>query len=217
VLWLVIGCRWHFVLYCLVLYCLLLCLESHCFIIYMLCLKDPWRARRGSGSSSNSAPARCPALDTPSGHSAIPVNNHLNELSPNSQPTSTTSQSSDTTESVASDSAQTDFNTAQPSSDTKADQHSTGSKLNVNNLGPEFNPSEQRNFMESCVVMRLEDFAVYCVSSERTNSEIRTFIASDKKSLFLPKNLSVIHAEFTEYFLPPEEKDFQGVLYCYTF
>ena len=65
-------------------------------------------------------------------------------------------------------------------------------------------PSSTR-LLESCVVVKLEDFTVYMVSSphnQRTSHN--KFLASDKKQLHLPSDMSVLHLEFTEYFFPTD-------------
>lgn len=66
--------------------------------------------------------------------------------------------------------------------------------------------------LESCIVLRLEDFALYRVSSaiDDRRSSPKKFLASDKKQLLLPKNMSSVHVEFTEYYFP-DGKDFPGM------
>ena len=64
---------------------------------------------------------------------------------------------------------------------------------------------------ESGIVLRLEDFALYRVSSaidERRNTP-RKFISSDKKQLMLPKSMSSVHFELTDYYFP-DGKDLPG-------
>jgi len=65
--------------------------------------------------------------------------------------------------------------------------------------------------LESGIVLRLEDFALYRVSSaidERRNTP-RKFVSSDKKQLLLPKSMSSVHLEFTDYYFP-DGKDLPG-------
>lgn len=65
--------------------------------------------------------------------------------------------------------------------------------------------------LESGIVLRLEDFALYRVSSaidERRNTP-RKFVSSDKKQLMLPKSMSSVHCEFTDYYFP-DGKDLPG-------
>ncbi|KAK3104114.1 hypothetical protein FSP39_024532 [Pinctada imbricata] len=57
--------------------------------------------------------------------------------------------------------------------------------------------------LESCYVFKLEDFAIYQVSTaDNKRNTPKKFLASDKKTLHLPADMSVIHAEFTDYFFP---------------
>ena len=62
--------------------------------------------------------------------------------------------------------------------------------------------------LESVFVFRLEDFVVFCVSSvESKRATPRKLVSSDKKRLFLPDDMSSVHAEFSEYYFP-EGMDF---------
>jgi len=76
---------------------------------------------------------------------------------------------------------------------------------------PTINRPTPTRLLESGVVFRLEDFALYRVSSaidERRNAP-RKFISSDKKQLLLPKSMSSVHLEFTDYYFP-DGKDLPG-------
>jgi len=65
--------------------------------------------------------------------------------------------------------------------------------------------------LESGIVLRLEDFALYRVSSaiDERRSTPKKFISSDKKQLLLPKSMSSVHFDFTEYYFP-DGKDLPG-------
>ena len=65
--------------------------------------------------------------------------------------------------------------------------------------------------LESGVVLRLEDFALYRVSSaiDERRSTPRKFISSDKKQLLLPRTMSAVHFDFTDYYFP-DGKDLPG-------
>jgi len=67
------------------------------------------------------------------------------------------------------------------------------------------------HLLESGVVFRLEDFALYRVSSaiDERRSTPRKFISSDKKQLLLPKSMSSVHFDFTDYYFP-DGKDLPG-------
>ena len=70
----------------------------------------------------------------------------------------------------------------------------------------------QTQLLESCLVVRLEDFALFRVTSALDNkrSTPKKFLLSDKKQLLLPSTMSSIHVEFTEYFFL-EGKNFPGM------
>uniref|UniRef100_K7G206 Bridge-like lipid transfer protein family member 3B n=1 Tax=Pelodiscus sinensis TaxID=13735 RepID=K7G206_PELSI len=61
----------------------------------------------------------------------------------------------------------------------------------------------------SCpVVVRLADFNIYQVSTaDQCRSSPKTLISCNKKSLYLPPEMSAIHIEFTEYYYP-DGKDY---------
>ncbi|EHB06641.1 UHRF1-binding protein 1-like protein [Heterocephalus glaber] len=62
--------------------------------------------------------------------------------------------------------------------------------------------------MSSSVVVRLADFNVYQVSTaEQCHSSPKSMISCNKKSLYLPQEMSAVYVEFTEYYYP-DGKDF---------
>uniref|UniRef100_A0A674IH12 Bridge-like lipid transfer protein family member 3B n=1 Tax=Terrapene triunguis TaxID=2587831 RepID=A0A674IH12_9SAUR len=62
--------------------------------------------------------------------------------------------------------------------------------------------------MSSPVVVRLADFNIYQVSTaDQCRSSPKTLISCNKKSLYLPPEMSAIHIEFTEYYYP-DGKDY---------
>ncbi|XP_019587672.2 bridge-like lipid transfer protein family member 3B isoform X3 [Rhinolophus sinicus] len=62
--------------------------------------------------------------------------------------------------------------------------------------------------MSSSVVVRLADFIVYQVSTaEQYRSSPKSMISCNKKSLYLPQEMSAVYIEFTEYYYP-DGKDF---------
>ncbi|KAM3925932.1 bridge-like lipid transfer protein family member 3B [Leptodactylus fuscus] len=57
--------------------------------------------------------------------------------------------------------------------------------------------------MSSSFVVRLADFNIYQVSTaDQCRSSPKTMISCNKKSLYLPQEMSAIHIEFTEYYFP---------------
>ncbi|XP_047404848.1 bridge-like lipid transfer protein family member 3B isoform X1 [Sciurus carolinensis] len=62
--------------------------------------------------------------------------------------------------------------------------------------------------MSSSVVVRLADFNIYQVSTaEQCRSSPKSMISCNKKSLYLPQEMSAVYVEFTEYYYP-DGKDF---------
>ncbi|CAJ0964703.1 unnamed protein product [Ranitomeya imitator] len=57
--------------------------------------------------------------------------------------------------------------------------------------------------MSSSFVVRLADFNIFQVSTaDQCRSSPKTMISCNKKSLYLPQEMSAIHIEFTEYYFP---------------
>lgn len=68
-------------------------------------------------------------------------------------------------------------------------------------------PSKAK-LMSSSVVVRLADFNIYQVSTaEQCRSSPKSMVSCNKKSLYLPQEMSAIYIEFTEYYYP-DGKDF---------
>ncbi|KAF6122471.1 UHRF1 binding protein 1 like [Phyllostomus discolor] len=62
--------------------------------------------------------------------------------------------------------------------------------------------------MSSSLVVRLADFNIYQVSTaEQCRSSPKSMISCNKKSLYLPQEMSAVYIEFTEYYYP-DGKDF---------
>nr|XP_010597886.1 UHRF1-binding protein 1-like isoform X1 [Loxodonta africana] len=62
--------------------------------------------------------------------------------------------------------------------------------------------------MSSSVVVRLADFIIYQVSTaDQYRSSPKSMISCNKKSLYLPQEMSAVYVEFTEYYYP-DGKDF---------
>ncbi|OWF43212.1 UHRF1-binding protein 1-like isoform X2 [Mizuhopecten yessoensis] len=57
--------------------------------------------------------------------------------------------------------------------------------------------------LESCTVLKVEEFIIYQVSTadNKRNTPCK-FLSSDKKQLHLPSDMSVLHMEYTDYFFP---------------
>ena len=65
--------------------------------------------------------------------------------------------------------------------------------------------------MESCIVLKIEEFIIYMVSTaDNKRSTPQKFFSSDKKALHLPADMSVVHMEYTDYFFT-EGIDYPGM------
>ncbi|KAK3581543.1 hypothetical protein CHS0354_031884 [Potamilus streckersoni] len=72
-----------------------------------------------------------------------------------------------------------------------ATAHQSGSK----------NQSNVSKLLESCIVIRVEEFTIYQISTaDNKRNAPKKFLCSDKKQLHLPADMSVIHIEYTDYF-----------------
>ncbi|XP_071104547.1 bridge-like lipid transfer protein family member 3B [Haliotis cracherodii] len=70
-------------------------------------------------------------------------------------------------------------------------------------VSPSHRPKKSTRLLESCVVVKLEDFTIYMVSTpDNKRTGHPKFFASDKKLLHLPADMSVLHLEYTDYFFP---------------
>ncbi|XP_052609043.1 LOW QUALITY PROTEIN: bridge-like lipid transfer protein family member 3B [Peromyscus californicus insignis] len=73
---------------------------------------------------------------------------------------------------------------------------------------PVLSQPSKAKLMSSSVVVRLADFNIYQVSTaEQCRSSPKSMISCNKKSLYLPQEMSAIYIEFTEYYYP-DGKDF---------
>jgi len=107
------------------------------------------------------------------------------------------------------------FRTESAGSTTAEPVHVVDDRRPATTPSPLVSPTMSRptptRLLESGIVVRLEDFSLYRVSSaidERRNTP-RKFISSDKKQLLLPKTMSSLHFEFTDYYFP-DGKDLPG-------
>ncbi|XP_061178016.1 bridge-like lipid transfer protein family member 3B isoform X2 [Saccostrea echinata] len=70
-------------------------------------------------------------------------------------------------------------------------------------------PNQRRHrstkLLESCYVIKIEEFTIYQVSTaDNKRNNPQKFLSSDKKQLHLPPDMSVLHAEYTDYFFPED-------------
>ncbi|XP_062591899.1 bridge-like lipid transfer protein family member 3B isoform X2 [Saccostrea cucullata] len=73
---------------------------------------------------------------------------------------------------------------------------------------PNVRRKRSTKLLESCYVVKIEEFTIYQVSTaDNKRNNPQKFLSSDKKQLHLPPDMSVVHAEYTDYFFP-EDIDF---------
>ncbi|XP_014447211.1 UHRF1-binding protein 1-like isoform X3 [Tupaia chinensis] len=100
-----------------------------------------------------------------------------------------------------------------PKSPTHASPQHTQTEKDSTQKGTSKTPSvlsqhSKAKLMSSSVVVRLADFNIYQVSTaEQYRSSPKSMISCNKKSLYLPQDMSAIYIEFTEYYYP-DGKDF---------
>ncbi|XP_045147229.1 UHRF1-binding protein 1-like [Echinops telfairi] len=83
------------------------------------------------------------------------------------------------------------------------------STLKSTSRAPPVLPQQSKaKLMSSSVVVRLADFNIYQVSTaDQCRSSPKSMISCNKKSLYLPQEMSAVYIEFTEYYYP-DGKDF---------
>lgn len=63
-----------------------------------------------------------------------------------------------------------------------------------------------RRLMASCVVLRLDDFTVYQVSTASTRKRVPDkFLSSDKGRLMLPASMPALHIEISDFYFPGDD------------
>ncbi|XP_078091605.1 bridge-like lipid transfer protein family member 3B isoform X2 [Mustelus asterias] len=76
------------------------------------------------------------------------------------------------------------------------------------NISPAASQQSKTKLLSSCFVFRVEDLNIYQVSTaDQRRDSPKAMICCNKKSLYLPTEMSAIHIEFTEYYFP-DGKDF---------
>ena len=56
--------------------------------------------------------------------------------------------------------------------------------------------------LESCFVVRCEEFFIMPVTTSNVSKEETAFLSSDKKALFLPSDMPAFQLDFTQYYYP---------------
>ncbi|XP_076255690.1 bridge-like lipid transfer protein family member 3B isoform X1 [Rhynchophorus ferrugineus] len=58
--------------------------------------------------------------------------------------------------------------------------------------------------MTTCVVMRVDDFSIYKVTTSGKKQSLKEFLCGDRTRMSLPKDASIIHAEYIYYYYPSD-------------
>ena len=56
--------------------------------------------------------------------------------------------------------------------------------------------------LESCFVVRCEEFYIMPVTTRNASKEEAAFLSSDKKALYLPTDMPAFQLDFTQYYYP---------------
>ncbi|XP_040611021.1 UHRF1-binding protein 1-like isoform X2 [Mesocricetus auratus] len=95
-----------------------------------------------------------------------------------------------------------------PKSPTHASPQHTQTEKGTPKASSVLTQPSKAKLMSSSVVVRLADFNIYQVSTaEQCRSSPKSMVSCNKKSLYLPQEMSAIYIEFTEYYYP-DGKDF---------
>ncbi|XP_063784493.1 bridge-like lipid transfer protein family member 3B [Pseudophryne corroboree] len=97
-----------------------------------------------------------------------------------------------------------DHGSGSPSKPVSQQYGHSGSESSAKGTSPTTSLEESiSKLMSSSFVVRLADFNIYQVSTaDQCRSSPKTMISCNKKSLYLPQEMSAIHIEFTEYYFP---------------
>ncbi|XP_018565221.1 UHRF1-binding protein 1-like [Anoplophora glabripennis] len=56
--------------------------------------------------------------------------------------------------------------------------------------------------MTTCIIIRIEDFTLFKVTTSGKKQSLKEFICGDRGHMMLPKDASIVHAEFIYYYYP---------------
>uniref|UniRef100_T1GHY4 Uncharacterized protein n=1 Tax=Megaselia scalaris TaxID=36166 RepID=T1GHY4_MEGSC len=101
-------------------------------------------------------------------------------------------------------------NNSQQSSSGQSTPNSNNSQNSHN--GKQYNISQRsilsdlRKLMSSCVILRIEDFTLYRVTTAGKKAMPKEFVSGDKDRYSFPADLPILHAEFTYFYYPGDFK-----------
>ncbi|XP_077994707.1 bridge-like lipid transfer protein family member 3B [Glandiceps talaboti] len=67
---------------------------------------------------------------------------------------------------------------------------------------PQTRSRRQPQLMENCMILKVEDFAIFAVSTEGSKDVNKKFFYSDKAAFSLPDEMSSLYVEATSYYFP---------------
>ncbi|XP_078033490.1 bridge-like lipid transfer protein family member 3B isoform X3 [Augochlora pura] len=82
------------------------------------------------------------------------------------------------------------------SNDQKKSQHPSGNPVKNYIL------EQLAKLMTTCIIIRIDDFTLYKVTTTSRNPVPKEFITGDRDRFYLPEDVTILHAEFTYYYYP---------------
>ncbi|XP_076544408.1 bridge-like lipid transfer protein family member 3B isoform X4 [Osmia lignaria lignaria] len=87
-------------------------------------------------------------------------------------------------------------NTNATTNEQKKSQHPSGNPVKNYIL------EQLAKLMTTCIIIRIDDFTLYKVTTTSRNPVPKEFVTGDKDRLCLPEDVTILHAEFTYYYYP---------------
>ncbi|XP_063237509.1 bridge-like lipid transfer protein family member 3A isoform X2 [Bacillus rossius redtenbacheri] len=95
-----------------------------------------------------------------------------------------------------------------PGKDPGSPQEPAGKKPVPQVLSPVGNPmktyvlTQLAKLMTSCVILRIQDFVVYQVTTSKRKQMPKELASGDRQRFSMPEDITILHAEFTYYYYP---------------
>lgn len=102
----------------------------------------------------------------------------------------------------ASDNIQQQQQQHQAQESQKKGPSSTGAHGSTGNPVKNYILTQLAKLMTTCVILRIQDFTLYQVTTSKCKQIPKEFIAGDRDRYSLPEDLTILHAEFTYYYYP---------------
>ncbi|KAJ4435634.1 hypothetical protein ANN_18250 [Periplaneta americana] len=78
----------------------------------------------------------------------------------------------------------------------------TGAHVSTGNPVKNYVLTQLAKLMTTCVIIRIQDFTLYQVTTSKRKQIPKEFIAGDRDRFSLPEEITILHAEFTYYYYP---------------